>query len=112
VLNEIPKGSYLCVAINGKHGREGVYAAAKVDGKLIGAPDRAPSYLCNPWESFNSRIDENYTIYIPLKEEYRGKSIEVFVMGYDKENLNYSPELWITAYPQPMEKIKLVLNRK
>jgi hypothetical protein len=112
VLDEIPKGSYLCVAINGKHGREGAYVAAKVDGKLIGAPDRAPSHLCNPWESFNARMDANYTYYIPLNTEYKGKNIEVFVMGYDKENLNYSPELWITAYPQPMEKIKLVLNRK
>jgi hypothetical protein len=112
VLDEIPKGSYLCVAINGKHGRDGAYAAAKVDGKMIGAPDRAPSYLCNPWELFNSRTDENYTYYIPLKDEYIGKNIEVFVMGYDKENLTYKPDLWITAYPQPMEKIKLVLNRK
>jgi hypothetical protein len=112
VLDEIPKGSYLCVAINGKHGREGVYAAAKVDGKLIGAPDRAPSHLCNPWEGFNARTEKNYTYYIPLYEEYTGKNIEVFVMGYDKDNLDYSSELWITAYPQPMEKIKLVLTRK
>jgi hypothetical protein len=112
VLDEIPKGSYLCVAINGKHGREGAYAAAKVDGKMIGAPDRAPSHLSNPWESFNARTEKNYTYYIPLNEEYKGKNIEVFVMGYDKENLDYSSELWITAYPQPMEKIKLVLNRQ
>jgi hypothetical protein len=112
VLDEIPKGSYLCVAINGKHGREGAYAAAKVDGKMIGAPDRAPSHLCNPWESFNARTEKNNTYYIPLNEEYIGKNIEVFVMGYDKEILDYSSELWITAYPQPMEKIKLVLNRK
>lgn len=112
VLDEIPKGSYLCVAINGKHGREGAYAAAKVDGKLIGAPDRAPSHLCNPWESFNARTEKNYTYYIPLNEEYTGKNIEVFVLGYDKENLDYSSELWITAYPQPMEKLKLVLTRK
>ncbi|MBA7587203.1 hypothetical protein ES708_29221 [subsurface metagenome] len=112
VLDEVPTGSYLCIAINGKHGREGAYAAAKIDGELIGAPDRAPSHLCNPWESFNARRDKNYTYYIPVKEEYKGKKIELFVFGYDKENLDFNPELWISAYPQPWEKIKLVLNKK
>jgi hypothetical protein len=111
VLDEVPPGSYLCVAINGKHGREGAYAAAKIDGELIGAPDRAPSHLSNPWESFNSRRDKNYTYYIPVKEEYMGKNIEVFVFGYDKENLDFNSELWISAYPHPWEKIKLVLNK-
>jgi len=112
VLDEVPTGSYLCIAINGKHGREGAYAAAKIDGELIGAPDRAPSHLSNPWESFNARHDKNYTYYIPVKEEYKGKKIELFVFGYDKENLDFNSELWISAYPQPWEKIKLVLNKK
>lgn len=112
VLDEIPEGSYLSVAINGKHGREGAYAAAKVDGKWVGAPDRAPSHLSNPWEGFNTRKDENYTYYIPLKKEYIGKAIDVFTLGYDGENLDFMPELWISAYPFPWEKIKLVLERK
>ncbi len=112
ILDEIPEGSYLSVAINGKHGREGAYAAAKVDGKWVGAPDRAPSHLSNPWEGFNTNKDENYTYYIPLKEEYVGKDIEVFVLGYDKENLNFNPELWISAYPYPWKKVNLVLERK
>jgi hypothetical protein len=112
LLDEIPEGSYLCVAVNGKHGREGAYVAAKVDGVLTGAPNRAPSHLSNPWESFNSRKDENYTYYIPLKEEYTGKNIEVYVFGYDQENLDFSSELWITAYPLPMERKVLVLNKK
>jgi hypothetical protein len=112
VLDEIPEGSYLCVAINGKHGREGAYVAAKVDGVLTGAPDRAPSHLSNPWEGFNSRKDENYTYYIPLKEEYTGKNIEVYVFGYDQVNLDFSSELWVTAYPLPFERKLLVLNKK
>lgn len=112
ILNEIPEDSYLSVAINGKHGKEGAYAAAKVDGKWVGAPDRSPSHLSNPWEGFNARKDENYTYYIPLKEDYVGKNIEVFVLGYDEENLNYNPELWISAYPHPWEKVKLVLEKK
>ncbi|MBN1387818.1 MAG: hypothetical protein JW965_05180, partial [Bacteroidales bacterium] len=112
VLDEVPEGSYLCIAINGKHGTDGAYAAARVDGELIGAPDRSPSFLSNPWESFNPRPDKNYTYYIPVKEEYKGKTIEVYVFGYDKDNLDLEPELWITAYPYPWEKIKLVLESK
>jgi hypothetical protein len=112
LLDEVPEGSYLCVAINGEHGREGVFAAAKIDGEMTGAPDRAPSYPSNPWESFNSRCDKNYTYYIPLKKDYRGKNIEVFVFGYDKENIGFKPELWMTAYPYPWKKIELTLVKK
>ncbi len=112
VLKQVPANSYLCIAINGTHGSEGAYVAAKVDGKLIGAPDRAPSQLCNPWEGFNHRSNKNYTYYIPVKKEYAGKKIEVFVLGYDKANLEFNSELWISAYPHPWEKVKLVLKRK
>jgi hypothetical protein len=112
LLDEVPEGSYICVAIQGGHGREGAYAAAKIDGKYIGAPDRAPSHLCNPWEGFNSRSVSNYTYYIPVKEEYKGKNIEVFVFGYDKENIGFKPELWISASPFPWKKLDLVLEKR
>jgi hypothetical protein len=111
-LDEVPANSYLCVPINGVHGKEGAYVAAKIDGKLVGAPDRAPSMLCNPWEYFASGPSKNYTYYIPMKEEYIGKSSEIFVLGYDKANLNYKSEVWISAYPYPWERTKLVLERK
>lgn len=111
-LDEVPANSYLCVAINGVHGQEGAYVSAKIDGKLVGAPDRAPSMLCNPWEYFASGPNKNYTYYIPMKEEYKGKNIELFVLGYDKANLDYKSEVWITAYPFPWERSKLVLERK
>jgi hypothetical protein len=110
-LDEVSKGSYLCVAINGKHGIEGAYAAAKIDGKFVGAPDRASSFQSNTWEYVNARKDKNYTYYIPVDESVIGKDIEVFVMGYDKENLDLNPVLWISAYPHPFEKIKLVLEK-
>ena len=111
VLDEIAEGSYLSVAINGKHGIEGAYAGAKIDGKYFGAPDRASSYPANNWEFMTARRDNNYTYYIPLDKSMIGKEIEVFAMGYDKDNLNFDPELWITAYPHPWKKIKLTLNR-
>ena len=43
-LNNIPENSYLSIAINGKHGVEGAYAALKVNGKYVGCPDRSPSF--------------------------------------------------------------------
>ncbi|MCK0156467.1 hypothetical protein MWU65_04710 [Cellulophaga sp. F20128] len=112
VLDEIAEGSYLCIALNGKHGVEGAYAAAKMGDTYIGAPDRASSYPANNWEFMTARRDSNYTYYIPLDASMVGKEIDVFVMGYDKENLSFNPELWITAYPQPFKKIKLTLSRE
>ncbi|MBI9061019.1 MAG: hypothetical protein JEZ14_03485 [Marinilabiliaceae bacterium] len=111
-LDEVAKDSYLCVAINGKHGVEGAYAAAKVDGALRGAPNRAVSYPSNTWEYVNAKRDKNYTYYIPVSKADVGKEIEVFVMGYDKEYLELSSEVWISAYPAPYESIKLELTRK
>ena len=112
ILDELAQGSYLCVAINGIHGIEGAYAGAKIGDQYIGANDRASSYPANNWEFMTARRDKNYTYYIPLNEGMVGKEIEVFVMGYDKDNLNFNPELWITAYPHPWKKIKLTLNKK
>jgi hypothetical protein len=108
-LDEIAPNSYLCVAINGKHGVEGAYAAARIEGDLVGAPDRAVSYPSNTWEYVNARRDENYTYYIPVDSEDVGKQIEVFVMGYDKENLQFSPEVWISSYPVPYRTLTLEL---
>jgi hypothetical protein len=112
VLNEIPKNSYLSVAINGKHGVEGAYVAAKINGKLIGAPDRASSYPSNTWEYVTVKKDSNYTYYIPLNNSYKNKKIEVFVMGYDKENSSFKPEVWLSTHTNTKEKIRLELQRK
>jgi hypothetical protein len=46
-LDEVQKGSYLAVALNGRHGDEGAYAALRIDGLPVGAPDRAVSYPSN-----------------------------------------------------------------
>lgn len=112
LLDEIADGSYLCVALNGKHGLEGAYTAAKIGENYIGASDRASSFPANAWEFMTARRDKNYTYYIPLNKNMTGKDIEVFVMGYDKENLNFSPELYISAYPHPWKKTKLTLTTK
>lgn len=109
-LNELASNSYLCVALNGKHGVEGAYAALKIDGKYVGTPTRAVSYPSNTWEFVNRNADSNYTYYFPLETSIVGKKVEVFVLGYQADKVDFTPEVWITAYPMPfVEKtLKLV----
>ncbi|MEL7589443.1 MAG: hypothetical protein AAGU19_22205 [Prolixibacteraceae bacterium] len=106
-LNEIPKGSYLCIAINGPHGAEQAFASVKIDGQLFGCPDRSPSFQSNVWEYPVAAADRAYTYYLPLTSEMTGKTIEAFVLSEGKET-NLKPEVWISAYPIPFEKINLV----
>ena len=108
-LNEISKGSYLCIALNGVHGVEGAFAAIRVDGQLIGAPDRSLSYPSNTWEYKVDDNQSNYTYYVPLTEDMIGKKIDVVVLGMKNGVSDFVPEVWLTAYPIPFEKKKLVL---
>ncbi|BAX78795.1 hypothetical protein [Labilibaculum antarcticum] len=110
-LNEIPEGSYLSFAINGKHGVEGAYAAVKINGKYQGCFDRSVSFPSNTWEYVNAEKDSNYTYYLPLDETMIGQEIEVFVMGYDSENIDLKPEVWISANPTPFVEQMLELKR-
>ncbi len=110
-LDELANNSYLSVALNGKHGAEGAYVAAKIDGIPVGAPDRAPSYPSNTWEYVVAQRDANYTYYIPMKPEYVGKPIEVYVLAYDKSNTNIHPEVWISSKTNGKEKIRLMLTK-
>lgn len=112
VLDEIAPGSYISVAINGEHGIEGAYASMKVDGKYVGAPDRARSYPSNTWEYVNARGDSNYTYYIPVDENWTGRKIEVFVLAYDSSRSDLKPEVWISSNPAPHRALKLSLVRK
>jgi len=108
-LKEIPGNSYLAIALEGKHGIEGATAAMRVNGDYYGAPDRAPSYQSNTWEYPVRQTDENYTYYIPLTPNMKNKDIETFVFGMEEEFLDFSPVVWITAYPIPFEKKELVI---
>ncbi len=112
VLDEWVKGGYLCIAVEGEHGVEGAYAALKVDGRLVGCPDRSPSFPSNTWEYVNARRDKNYTYYVPLTKDMIGKPIEAYVLAYDEEKTNLLPVVWITAYPPPYESKVLELVRK
>ncbi len=110
VLDEIPGGSYICIAIFGEHGEEGAYAALKVDGKPVGAPDRALSYQAHPWEHVVKSATGNYTYYFPLRPEYRGKPIDAYVLGLKGNPAPLFVEAWITANPIPFKRVELVLD--
>ena len=110
VLDEIPKGSYLAIALNGRHGIEGAYAALRVNGKPVGATDRSVSYRSNEWEARVQTSETNYTYYIPLTEEMIGAKISAVVMVMANGVPEFKPEVWITAYPIPYEKKELVLQ--
>jgi len=66
VLDEAAKGSYLVVACIGPHGRDGAYAALRVDGRYVGAPRRAVSYPANPWEYGNNRAHAGLSYFFPV----------------------------------------------
>lgn len=102
-LNEIPKGSYLAIALNGEHGVEGAYAAIRVNGKPLGSPDRSVSFPSNTWEYPARRISSNYTYYVPLTEDMKGAKIDAVVLGMRNGSDNFKPEVWITAYPTPFK---------
>jgi hypothetical protein len=110
VLNEIPKGSYLAVALNGRHGDEGAYVALRVNGIPVGAPDRSVSYRSNAWEYPVRKSESDYTYYFPLTEEIKGAKIDAVVMVMKNGLAEFKPEVWITSYPVPYEKMELILN--
>ncbi len=109
VLDEIAKNSYLCVAIPGNYGNEGVWATLKIDGKYVGSPDRSPSFVSNHWEHVVKSVNGNYTYYFPLTEEMTGKTIEAFVLGLTEQLNDLKPEVWITSFPVPYSKKRLLL---
>jgi hypothetical protein len=109
-LSEIPEGAYLAIALNGPHGEEGAYAALRVNGKPVGAPNRAVSYPCNPWEYPPQRKAANYTYYMPLTADMKDTEIDAVVLGMRGGSADFKPEVWITAYPAPFRHRMLTLN--
>jgi hypothetical protein len=108
-LDEAAIGSYLAVAINGEHGNEKAYAALRVDGELVGAPNRAVAYPSNTWEYPVRRVAKNYTYYFPVTPEMIGADIEAVVLVLEGGSIEIVPEVWITAYPIPFTRRELIL---
>jgi len=109
-IKEASPGSYLCVAVNGRHGREGAYATLKVSGTdhYIGAPDRAPTYPTNPWEYRVATTVGNTTYYFPVTKEMLDKEIDVYVLGVEAAKL--TPCVWLTRHTPPYAEKTLILK--
>jgi hypothetical protein len=110
VLDEVAEGSYIAVALNGRHGREGAYAALRVNGKPVGAVDRSVSFPCNSWNYQTINSDSNYTYYFPVTGEMKNASIDALILVLNNGISEFKPEVWITSYPIPYLKKELVLN--
>jgi len=108
-VDEITPTSYLCVAVEGKHGKEGCYAAIRCGDRLIGAPNRAPSYPANPWEYPARQRDTGYTYFFPLDDSMVGKQLEIAVLGMKGGGKELQPSVWITARDLPFtaERVKV-----
>jgi len=103
-LDRVAPGGYLALAINGTHGHERAWAALRVNGDFVGAPDRAVSFDSNTWEYYNVELDHDYTYYFPADESYVGQEIEAWVLILDGGSSDVEPEAWKTAYPIPWQK--------
>lgn len=110
VLEKAPKTGYLAAACNGEHGREGVWAALRVDGKILGPADRAPSFPVNPWEYPVRKTEGNYTFFFPVTPEMVGKKCEVVVLAFDPAKTAFTPEVWQTVSATPWESQTLILS--
>lgn len=110
-VDEITPSSYLCVAVEGKHGKEGCYAAIRMDGKLIGAPDRAVSYPANPWEYPARSPETGYTYYFPIDESMVGKELEVVLLGMKGGGTDLQPSVWLTARELPFTAERMTIPR-
>lgn len=113
-IDEFVKDAYVCVALNGRHGVEGAYAALRTgEGRFIGAEDRATSYPSSPWENTSCKRDSNYTYYFKITPELVGKDIEVVVLGGEKADDALRPEVWQTAHAAPFcEKLLKLAGEK
>jgi len=88
-------GAYVCVAIEGEHGIEKAYAAARIGDRAVGAPDRAPSYKSNVWEANLRPCEANYTYYIPVTEDMHEQEIEVTVLLLEGGSTAIAPVAWL-----------------
>ena len=105
----VVKNSYFCVALDGTHGVEGAFAAARIGGQLVGAPDRAVAYPAGAWESPPNQDDKNYTYYIPVQPADAGKTVDLVLLGMQSGVTTFQPNAWITA-PAPYAVVELVLS--
>jgi hypothetical protein len=102
------KGAYLSVTVPANCHEGTVFAWLELDGKIIAANDRAPSFPYNNWEHF-SVVDKNLTFYIPVSENLEGKSVQIMLLSTDNNLKEMKPEVWL-CNPNIYEKAELKLE--
>ncbi len=107
---EISRNALIALALNGTHGVEGAWAALRIDGKPVGAPDRAVSFASNTWEYLNVEAGGNTTYFFPLPESAAGKTVEIVALILQGGTNGIKPEAWMTATPPPRETRELILT--
>jgi hypothetical protein len=110
-IDEAAPGSYLCIALDGEHGVDGAWAAARLDGRPIGCPDRAVSFDSNLWENDGGGVrhtSRNYTYFLPVTPEMIGRPLDLIVLTLKGGRNDYQPAVWITTQ-NPMVTHELVL---
>jgi hypothetical protein len=107
-LSGIGKEAKLSVNIPATCKEGTVFAMIVIDGKIIGANDRAPSFPYNNWEHFNIP-EKNFTFYIPVTENMEGKLVQILVLSTDINLQDLKPEVWLTN-ADLYEKVKLIIE--
>jgi hypothetical protein len=107
--NPAPK-SYLCVALNGEHGKNGALVALRTSDGWIGATQRAVSFPAVVFEYGPSNRGANYTYFFPITPEMRGKKLDVVVLGQAGCKPELKPEVWTTVYPNPYTSVEVLLD--
>ncbi len=107
-LTGIGKKAYLSVTVPAVCQEGTVFAAMMIDGKIIGAADRAPSFPYNNWEHFG-RPEKDFTFYLPVNEKLEGKPFQVILLSTDSKLQELKPEVWLTNL-DIYEKVELVME--
>jgi len=109
-LSGIGKAANLTVTVPAICSEGSVFACMLVDGKIIAANDRAPSFPYNNWEHF-SVVDKNLTFYIPVSENMEGKLVQIMLLSTDNNLKEMKPEVWL-CNQKLYEKVELKLEWK
>lgn len=107
-LSGIGKKANLTVTVPANCSEGSVFAFMVLDGHIIAANDRAPSFPYNNWEHYGI-ADKNLTFYIPLDEKLEGKLVQVMLLTTDEKLQEMKPEIWLSN-PYIYEKAELIIE--
>ena len=101
--------NYLALSVPGTYTKESLYASLLINGHLMGAADRSPSFPYNNWADYGDGTG-NYTFYFPITKALLRKKLDLVLVSSDKNAERLNPVVWLTAYPTPFEQKLLILK--